>query len=78
MTMSIRDPQAAELARLLANKRKTTMTQAIIVALQNELRRESVKESLETRLDRMLEKHLGNRPLGRDMTKDEIDAMWGH
>ncbi len=78
MTMSIRDPQAAELARLLANKRNTTMTQAIIVALQNELRREAQKESLETRLDRMLEKHIGSRPLGNDMTKDEIDAMWGH
>ncbi len=78
MTMSIRDPQAAELARLLATKRKTTMTQAIIVALQNELRRETEKDSLETRLDRMLDKHLGCRILGRDMTKDEIDAMWGH
>ena len=78
MTMSIRDPQAAELARLLATKRKTTMTQAIIVALQNELRREAEKDSLETRLDRMLYKHLGGRILGRDMTKDEIDAMWGH
>ena len=78
MTMSIRDPQAAELARLLATKRKTTMTQAIIVALQNELRRETEKDSLETRLDRTLAKHLGGRMLGRDMTKDEIDAMWGH
>ena len=78
MTMSIRDPQAAELARLLATKRKTTMTQAIIVALQNELRREAEMDSLETRLDRMLDKHLGGRMLGRDMTKDEIDAMWGH
>ena len=78
MTMSIRDPQAAELARLLATKRKTTMTQAIIVALQNELRRETEKDSLETRLDRMLDKHLGGRMLGRDMPKDEIDAMWGH
>ena len=78
MTMSIRDPQAADLARLLATKRKTTMTQAIIVALQNELRRETDKDSLETRLDRMLDKHLGGRMLGRDMTKDEIDAMWGH
>ncbi len=78
MTMSIRDPQAAELARLLATKRKTTMTQAIIVALQNELRRETEKDSLETRLDRMLDKHFGGRILGRDMTKDEIDAMWGH
>ena len=78
MTMSIRDPRAAELARLLATKRKTTMTQAIIVALQNELRRATEKDSLETRLDRMLDKHLGGRILGRDMTKDEIDAMWGH
>jgi len=77
MTMSIRDPQAAELARLLASKRNTTMTQAIIIALQNELRREAEKESLESRLDRILEKHVGGRPLGRDMTKDEIDAMWG-
>jgi len=38
---------------------------------------QSGKESLETRLHRTLDKHLGGRVLGRDMTKDEIDAMWG-
>jgi hypothetical protein len=36
----------------------------------------SGKESLETRLDRMLDKHIGKRVLDRDVTKDEIDAMW--
>ena len=38
--LSIRDPRAAELAKQLAAQRKTTMTEAIIVALENELKRE--------------------------------------
>ena len=54
--LSIRDPRAAELARQLARTRKTTMTEAIIVALENELKRERETIPLPNRLARLAEK----------------------
>ena len=76
--LSIRDPRAAELAKRLAAQRKTTMTEAIIVALENELKREREKLPLPERLARLAEEArqlVG--PGGRDATKHEIDEMWG-
>jgi antitoxin VapB len=77
--LSIRDPRASALAKELASKRKTTMTDAIVTALENELRRECDKIPLVERVDaitRRLASQAG--PNGRKMTKDEIDDMWGH
>jgi antitoxin VapB len=76
--LSIRDPRAAELAKRLAVQRKTTMTEAIIVALENELKRERDKLPLPERLARLSEKaqRLAG-PRGRDVTKEEIDDSWG-
>jgi antitoxin VapB len=76
--LSIRDPRAAELAKRLAAERKTTMTEAIIVALENELKREREKLSLQERLARLSEKarNLAGSG-GRDVSKDEIDELWG-
>jgi hypothetical protein len=54
--LSIRDPRAAELAKELAAHRKTTMTEAIIVALENELQRERDKLPLPDRLARLAER----------------------
>jgi antitoxin VapB len=79
MPLNIRDPRAHALAKELAAKRGTNMTQAIISALQSELRRERERPSLEDRLAgiaRQLKTDAGAS--GRDMTKDEIDEMWGH
>jgi antitoxin VapB len=76
--LSIRDPRAAELAKLLAAQRRSTMTEAIIVALENELKRERAKLPLPERLASLAEK--AKRLAGahrRDATKDEIDAFWG-
>ena len=75
---TIRDPRAAQLARELAAKRRTTMTAAVIGALEGELRRENEKRPLADRL-----RHLAQRgaaiagPNRRELTKDEIDALWG-
>lgn len=76
--LSIRDPRAAELARQLATARKTTMTEAIIVALENELKRERETIPLPDRLARLAEKarQLAG-PNVRDVPKDEIDEFWG-
>lgn len=78
MALNIRDPRAAELARQLAAKRKTTMTGAIVAALENELRREHEKTPLHERLSKLAgrAKALAG-PRGRQMSKEEIDAMWG-
>ncbi|MCL6708660.1 type II toxin-antitoxin system VapB family antitoxin [Pseudomonas sp. R2.Fl] len=79
MTLQIRDARARRLARELAEKRKVTMTTAVIQALEGELQRESTKTSLAERVARIaadLKSQAG--PHGRAMGKDEIDDMWGH
>lgn len=79
MNLQIRDKRAHELARRLAEKRKTSMTDAVITALENELRREGDEPSLAAKLDRLAQKLKDMSPGGgRQMTKDEIDEMWGH
>lgn len=76
--LSIRDPRAAALARELAAKRKSTMTEAIIVALEGELKRERQKVPLPRRLTLLAEKarRLAGAQ-GRVVQKDEIDEFWG-
>ncbi|SDR64304.1 antitoxin VapB [Rhizobiales bacterium GAS113] len=79
MTLQIRDERARDLAQKLAAKRKVTMTEAVIQALEGELRRETEKEPLAGRIARIaadLAQQAG--PNRRTMSKDEIDAMWGH
>ncbi|MGK9232562.1 type II toxin-antitoxin system VapB family antitoxin [Inquilinus limosus] len=79
MTLQIRDNRARELAQELAAKRKVTMTEAVIQALEGELRRESEKEPLADRIARIAAIAAAeSKPGGHAMTKDEIDEMWGH
>jgi antitoxin VapB len=76
--LTIRDPRAAKLARRLAEVRKTTMTQAVITALEHELRRERDAKPLALRLDALARKAKAMAgPGAREMTKDEIDALSG-
>lgn len=79
MTLQIRDARARRLAQELAERRKVTMTTAVIQALEGELQRESTKTGLADRVARIaadLKSQAG--PKGRVMGKDEIDDMWGH
>jgi antitoxin VapB len=79
MNLQIRDPRAHELARELAEKRKVSMTEAVIEALEAELRRESGRKPLAERLALIaddLKAKAGQG--GQEMSKDEIDEMWGH
>lgn len=77
MPLNIRDPRAAELARELAIKRGTTMTQAIINALEAELERERAAKPLSERLLALAANFKANAgPNGKTMTKDDIDALW--
>jgi antitoxin VapB len=55
------------------------MTEAIIAALEGELRRERERPSLADRLaDIARQLRAEARAPGRDMTKAEVDDMWGH
>lgn len=79
MTLQIRDDRARDLAQKLAQKRKVTMTEAVIQALEGELAREAQKEPLEARVARIAEdlaKSAG--PNRRVPEKDFVDNLWGH
>lgn len=78
MPLNIRDPRAAELARDLARRRGTTMTQAIIGALEAEIERDRAEKPLAERLLAIAnDLHAKAKPGGRLMTRDEIDDLWG-
>ncbi len=79
MTLQIRDDRARTLAKQLAERRHVTMTEAVIQALEAELRREAEAVPLAERVARIAEELAAAAgPNRRTMTKDEIDAMWGH
>jgi antitoxin VapB len=78
MGISIRDREVGDLARELARLRKTNMTEAIAHALRTELERERNKRPLAERLAGLaaeLKAEAGPNP--REVTKEDIDAMWG-
>jgi antitoxin VapB len=78
MGISIRDPEVGELARELARLRKTNMTEAISHALRSELKRERDKRPLAERLEELARETMAMAgPNPRDVTKEEIDELWG-
>jgi antitoxin VapB len=79
MNLQIRDPRARELARRIAQRRHISMTEAVVEALEAEYRRVSARQTLAERLGAIADELADlAKPGGRDMTKDEIDALWGH
>lgn len=78
MNLQIRDPRAHELAKELSRKRGVSMTEAVIDALESELKRESERQPLSTRLRALAVELEAKAGKGREMSKDEIDRMWGH
>lgn len=76
--LTIRDPRAAKLARRLADSRQITMTQAVVTALEQELRRDRAATPLSERLYALAKRAKAMAgPAARAMTKDEIDALSG-
>lgn len=79
MNLQIRDPRAHQLARQLAEKRHLSLTEAVIEALEAQLQKESARTPLADRLSEIADRLQAKATAaGRDMTKDEIDEMWGH
>ena len=77
-TLQIRDERARTLAQQLATQRKVTMTEAVIQALEGELRREKDKVPLASRLKQIaIALAAEGKAGGKAMTKDEIGEMWG-
>jgi antitoxin VapB len=78
MHLQIRDPRARELARKIAQQRHVSMTEVVIQALETEYRRMAAQQPLAVRLSAIADELATiAKPGGRDMTKGEIDAMWG-
>jgi len=78
MALHIRDDRAATLARRLAKRRGTTMTKAVVEALEAALKRE--ERPLAERLDEIAREaeRMGDRARGHTPTKQEIDELWGN
>ena len=78
MALHIRDDRAATLARRLARRKGTTMTRAVVEALEGALKRE--ERPLTERVAEIANEleRIGNRARGHTPTKQEIDELWGH
>lgn len=76
--LNIRNPKAHALASKLANLRKVSITEAVVDALEAELRREQAQTPLAERLDALADRALakaGSRGR-REVSEDERDALW--
>ncbi len=79
MTLQIRNPRAHELARELSELRGVSMSDAVVQALEQVVKQERARIPLRERVKPIIDRlHEGAQPGGRAMTKEEIDAMWGH
>ncbi len=75
--LNIRNPRARALARELAELRKVSITDAVVDALQAELRRERASVPLEDQLAALADRVMAKAGQGgRTVTEDERDAMW--
>ena len=77
MNLHVKDPRALELAQKLAEQKGVSVDQAVVSALEAQLaeRPETLAE-FGHRLAQELKAR--GKPGGRDLTKDEIDQLWGH
>jgi antitoxin VapB len=86
MDLIIDDPRAEALARELAERRNISVNEAVIGALEAELGKSEIRQKSAADRERFLARvkeiqadlKAKSKPGGRDLTKDEIDEMWGH
>ncbi len=79
MNLQIRDPRARDMARQLARRNGTTMTEAVVEALDFRLKHAEPKLSL-IALAATLRHELKRRAtgVGRMIDDAEVDELWGH
>lgn len=76
-TLNVRNPRAHELARELAQRRNTGITEAVIQALEHELERERASTPLSQRLEALADRALAKAGLNpQPVTEADRDAMW--
>ena len=83
MNLHVRDPRALELAQKLSEQNGVSIDEAVISALEAQLesrpQRLADRQSLPERLKKLADELArSSGPDGRDLTKDEVDRMWGH
>lgn len=78
MPLHIRDQRAARLAKQLAARKRITMTQAVVTALEGALAREArpLHERIADIAQDATRRRSGKR--GRAVKKHEIDDLWGN
>ena len=77
MNLHIRDARAIALAEKLAEQKGVSVDEAVVGALEAQLNEQS--ETLAEFGNRLAEElKARGKPGGRDLTKEEIDQLWGH
>jgi antitoxin VapB len=74
--LNIRNPKAHALASRLASLRKVSITEAVVGALEAELKREQMQTPLAVRLEALADRALAKAGRGREVGEDERDALW--
>ena len=75
--LNIRNPKAHALASKLASLRKVSITDAVLAALEAELKREQAQIPLAQRLEALADRALARAGKdGREVGEDERDALW--
>jgi antitoxin VapB len=75
--LNIRNPKAHALASKLASLRKVSITDAVVAALEAELKREQAQTPLAVRLEALADRALAKAGKGgREVGEDERDALW--
>jgi antitoxin VapB len=74
MALSIKNPEADRLARALADQTGESLTEAVVVALRERLRREQAKSKATGIVDelRAIRRRLATYPVLDDRSPDEI------
>ena len=74
--LNIRNPKAHALASRLASLRKVSITEAVVGALEAELKREQMQTPLAVRLEALADRALAKAGRGCEVGEDERDALW--
>ena len=79
MTLQIRNERVNRMARELADRWHTTKTDAVMRSLEQMLKTEDRELTVQDHIKHIAEELKRRSPgRGRDLTKEEIDVLWGH